>query len=210
MLQSTTLHNWPCDKHIGSQVLPNIAVLTAPAFARRPAVARPRRVFAFLACRSRLPTRFRKITMSLKARISDDMKAAMRARETERLGTIRLLLAAIKQREVDERIELDDTAVLAVVDKMLKQRKDSITQFQQAGRDDLVQKEQAEVDVLKVYMPAALSDAEIAAEVQQAVADTGAAGPQDMGKVMGVLKPKLAGRADMTAVSALVKAALAR
>jgi len=148
--------------------------------------------------------------MSLKARISDDMKAAMRARETERLGTIRLLLAAIKQREVDERIELDDTAVLAVVDKMLKQRKDSITQFQQAGRDDLVQKEQAEVDVLKVYMPAALSDAEIAAEVQQAVADTGAAGPQDMGKVMGVLKPKLAGRADMTAVSALVKAALAR
>lgn len=148
--------------------------------------------------------------MSLKARISDDMKAAMRARETERLGTIRLLLAAIKQREVDERIELDDTAVLAVVDKMLKQRKDSITQFQQAGRDDLVQKEQAEVDVLKVYMPAALSDAEIAAEVQQAVADTGAAGPQDMGKVMGVLKPKLAGRADMTAVSALVKAALSK
>ncbi|CAG2148091.1 putative protein YqeY [Cupriavidus yeoncheonensis] len=148
--------------------------------------------------------------MSLKARISDDMKAAMRARETERLGTIRLLLAAIKQREVDERIELDDTAVLAVVDKMLKQRKDSITQFQQAGRDDLVQKEQAEVEVLKVYMPAALSDAEVAAEVQQAVADTGAVGPQDMGKVMGVLKAKLAGRADMTAVSALVKAALTR
>ncbi|WER47732.1 GatB/YqeY domain-containing protein [Cupriavidus sp. WKF15] len=148
--------------------------------------------------------------MSLKARISDDMKAAMRARETERLGTIRLLQAAIKQREVDERIELDDAAVLAVVDKMLKQRKDSITQFQQAGRDDLVQKEQAEVEVLKVYMPAALSDAEVAAEVQQAVADTGAAGPQDMGKVMGVLKAKLAGRADMTAVSAQVKAALAK
>ncbi len=148
--------------------------------------------------------------MSLKARISDDMKAAMRARETERLGTIRLLLAAIKQREVDERVELDDTAVLAVVDKMLKQRKDSITQFQQAGRDDLVQKEQAEVEVLKVYMPAALSDAEVAAEVQQAVADAGAAGPQDMGKVMGVLKAKLAGRADMTAVSALVKAALTK
>lgn len=148
--------------------------------------------------------------MSLKARISDDMKAAMRARETERLGTIRLLLAAIKQREVDERIELDDTAVLAVVDKMLKQRKDSITQFEQAGRDDLVQKEQAEVEVLKVYMPAALSDAEVAAEVQQAVADSGATGPQDMGKVMGVLKPKLAGRADMTAVSALVKAALTK
>lgn len=148
--------------------------------------------------------------MSLKARISDDMKAAMRARETERLGTIRLLLAAIKQREVDERIELDDTAVLAVVEKLLKQRKDSITQFQQAGRDDLVQKEQAEVEVLKVYMPAALSDAEVAAAVQQAVTETGAAGPQDMGKVMGVLKAKLAGRADMTAVSAQVKAALTK
>ncbi|CAG9186501.1 MULTISPECIES: GatB/YqeY domain-containing protein [Cupriavidus] len=148
--------------------------------------------------------------MSLKARINDDMKAAMRARETERLGTIRLLLAAIKQREVDERIELDDTAVLAVVEKLLKQRKDSITQFEQAGRDDLVQKEQAEVEVLKVYMPAALSEAEVAAAVQQAVTETGAAGPQDMGKVMGVLKAKLAGRADMTAVSAQVKAALAK
>jgi uncharacterized protein YqeY len=148
--------------------------------------------------------------MSLKEKITEDMKTAMRAKDSERLGTIRLLLAAIKQREVDERIELDDTAVLAVVDKMLKQRKDSITQFQQAGRDDLVQKEQAEVEVLKVYMPAALSDADVAAEVQQAVADTGAAGPQDMGKVMGVLKPKLAGRADMTAVSALVKAALTK
>ncbi|MCY1305548.1 putative protein YqeY [compost metagenome] len=133
----------------------------------------------------------------------------MRARETERLGTIRLLLAAIKQREVDERTELDDTAVLAVVEKLIKQRKDSISQFQQAGRNDLADKELAEVEVLKVYMPAALSDAEVAAEVQQAVAATGAAGPQDMGKVMGVLKGKLAGRADMTAVSALVKAALA-
>ncbi|PZX22687.1 conserved hypothetical protein, COG1610 [Cupriavidus phytorum] len=147
--------------------------------------------------------------MSLKARISEDMKTAMRARETERLGTIRLLLAAIKQREVDERVELDDSAVLAVVEKLIKQRKDSIAQFQQAGRNDLADKELAEVDVLKVYMPAALSDAEVAAEVQQAVAATGAAGPQDMGKVMGVLKGKLAGRADMTAVSALVKAALA-
>ncbi|WP_439683145.1 hypothetical protein MNJPNG_13445 [Cupriavidus oxalaticus] len=147
--------------------------------------------------------------MSLKARISEDMKNAMRARETERLGTIRLLLAAIKQREVDERTELDDTAVLAVVEKLIKQRKDSITQFQQAGRNDLADKELAEVEVLKVYMPAALSEAEVAAEVQQAVAATGAAGPQDMGKVMGVLKGKLAGRADMTAVSALVKAALA-
>jgi len=148
--------------------------------------------------------------MTLKARISEDMKAAMRAREAERLGTIRLLLAAIKQREVDERIELDDAAVLTVVDKLIKQRKDSITQFQQAGRNDLVEKEQAEVEVLKVYMPAALSDAEVAAEVQKAVAETGAAGPQDMGKVMGVLKGRLAGRADMTAVSALVKAALAK
>ncbi|NOV25419.1 GatB/YqeY domain-containing protein [Cupriavidus necator] len=147
--------------------------------------------------------------MPLKARISEDMKTAMRARETERLGTIRLLLAAIKQREVDERVELDDTAVLAVVEKLIKQRKDSIAQFQQAGRNDLADKELAEVEVLKVYMPAALSDAEVAAEVEQAVAATGAAGPQDMGKVMGVLKGKLAGRADMTAVSALVKAALA-
>ncbi|QEZ47382.1 GatB/YqeY domain-containing protein [Cupriavidus oxalaticus] len=147
--------------------------------------------------------------MSLKARISEDMKNAMRARETERLGTIRLLLAAIKQREVDERTELDDTAVLAVVEKLIKQRKDSISQFQQAGRNDLADKELAEVEVLKVYMPAALSEAEVAAEVQLAVAATGAAGPQDMGKVMGVLKGKLAGRADMTAVSALVKAALA-
>src|SRR5580692_13100433 len=148
--------------------------------------------------------------MSLKVQISDDMKAAMRARETERLGTIRLLLAAIKQREVDERIELDDAAVTAVIDKMIKQRKDSISQFEAAGRTDLVDKESAELAVLSDYMPAQLSDAEIAAEVQAAVAQTGAAGPQDMGKVMGVLKPKLAGRADMTAVSGLVKAALAK
>ncbi|AOY93254.1 glutamyl-tRNA amidotransferase [Cupriavidus sp. USMAA2-4] len=147
--------------------------------------------------------------MSLKARISDDMKAAMRARESERLGTIRLLLAAIKQREVDERIELDDSAVLAVVEKLIKQRKDAITQFQQAGRDDLVAKESAEVEVLQAYMPAALSEAEVAAEVQRAVAESGATGPQDMGKVMGLVKARLAGRADMTAVSALVKAALA-
>lgn len=146
--------------------------------------------------------------MSLKARITEDMKAAMRARETERLGTIRLLLAAIKQREVDERIELDDTAVMAVIEKLIKQRKDSLSQFTQAGRTDLADKESAEIEVLKVYMPAALSDAEIAAEVQAAVAESGAAGPQDMGKVMAVLKPRLAGRADMTVVSGLVKAAL--
>jgi uncharacterized protein YqeY len=148
--------------------------------------------------------------MSLKVRINDDMKAAMRARETERLGTIRLLLAAIKQREVDERIELDDAAVTAVIDKMIKQRKDSISQFEAAGRTDLVAKEKGELDVLAAYMPAQLSDDDIAAEVQAAVAQTGAAGPQDMGKVMGVLKPKLAGRADMTAVSAKVKAALSK
>jgi uncharacterized protein YqeY len=148
--------------------------------------------------------------MSLKVQISDDMKAAMRARETEKLGTIRLLLAAIKQREVDDRTELDDASVTAVIDKMIKQRKDSISQFEAAGRTDLVEKESAELAVLAAYMPAQLSDAEIAAEVQAAVAQVGAAGPQDMGKVMGVLKPKLAGRADMTAVSAQVKAALSK
>ena len=148
--------------------------------------------------------------MSLKDRINDDMKAAMRARETERLGTIRLLLAAIKQREVDERIVLDDAAITAVIDKMIKQRKDSISQFETAGRSDLVEKEAAELAVLSAYMPQQLSEAEVAVEVQAAIAQTGAAGPQDMGKVMGVLKPKLAGRADMTAVSAQVKAALAK
>lgn len=148
--------------------------------------------------------------MSLKDQISDDMKNAMRARETERLGTIRLLLAAIKQREVDERVTLDDAAVTAVIDKMIKQRKDSISQFQAAGRDDLVAKESAELTVLAAYMPEQLSPDAIAAEVAAAVAATGAAGPQDMGKVMGVLKPKLAGKADMTAVSAQVKAALTK
>lgn len=148
--------------------------------------------------------------MSLRDQISEDMKAAMRAKESERLATIRLLLAAIKQREVDERVTLDDAGVTAVVDKMIKQRKDSISQFEAAGRTDLVEKEQAEVAVLSAYLPAQLSDAEVAAEVQAAVAQTGAAGPQDMGKVMGVLKGKLAGRADMTAVSALVKVALSK
>lgn len=148
--------------------------------------------------------------MSLRDQISEDMKAAMRAKESERLATIRLLLAAIKQREVDERVTLDDAGVTAVVEKMIKQRKDSISQFEAAGRTDLVEKEQAEVAVLSAYLPAQLSDAEVAAEVQAAVAQTGAAGPQDMGKVMGVLKGKLAGRADMTAVSALVKAALSK
>lgn len=148
--------------------------------------------------------------MSLKDRINDDMKAAMRAREAQRLATIRLLLAAIKQREVDERMTLDDAGITAVIDKMIKQRKDSIGQFDAAGRADLVEQEQSELDVLTAYMPAQLSEAELAAQVQAAVAQTGAAGPQDMGKVMGALKGKLAGRADMTAVSVLVKAALAK
>ena len=148
--------------------------------------------------------------MSLKDQINDDMKAAMRARESERLATIRLLLAAIKQREVDDRVMLDDAGITAVIDKMIKQRKDSISQFEAAGRTDLVEKEAAELTILTAYMPAQLSDAEIAAEVQAAVAQVGAASPQDMGKVMGVLKPKLAGRADMTAVSGLVKAALSK
>ena len=148
--------------------------------------------------------------MTLKQQLTDDMKAAMRAGEKDRLGVIRLILAAIKQREVDERIELDDVQTLTVLEKMVKQRKDSISQFQTAGRDDLVAKEQAELGVLAAYMPEQLSDDDINAEIHAAVTATGAAGPQDMGKVMGVLKPKLAGRADMTAVSGLVKAALAK
>src|SRR5450830_904795 len=146
--------------------------------------------------------------MGLKEQITEDMKAAMRAKEAVKLGTIRLLTAAIKQKEVDERIEVTDAQVLAIIEKMLKQRKDSITQFEAGGRQDLADAEKAELAILSVYMPAGLSEAEIKAEVQAAVAASGAAGPQDMGKVMGVLKPKLAGRADMTAVSALVKAAL--
>ncbi|SAK92688.1 GatB/Yqey family protein [Caballeronia hypogeia] len=148
--------------------------------------------------------------MSLKDQINDDMKSAMRAKETERLGTIRLLLAAVKQREVDDRITLDDAGITAVIDKMIKQRKDSISQFEAANRTDLADKEKAELAVLSAYMPEQLSADAIAAEVQAAIAASGAAGPQDMGKVMGVLKPKLAGKADMTAVSAQVKAALAK
>lgn len=147
--------------------------------------------------------------MTLKERINEDMKAAMRARETAKLGTIRLLLAAIKQKEVDERIALDDGAVLAVIDKMLKQRRDSIAQYEAAGRTDLADVEKLEAELLTAYMPAGLSAEEIAAAVVAAIAETGAAGPGDMGKVMGVLKPKLAGRADMTEVSKLVKARLA-
>jgi hypothetical protein len=147
--------------------------------------------------------------MSLKDQITDDMKAAMRAKDSERLSTIRLLIAEIKRKEVDERVEVDDAQVVAIVEKMIKQRKDSITQFENGGRQDLADKEKSELTVLTTYMPAGLSDEEVAAEVAAAVAASGAAGPQDMGKVMGILKPKLAGRADMTAVSALVKKALA-
>jgi len=146
--------------------------------------------------------------MSLKEQISNDMKAAMRAKESAKLATIRLLQAEIKRKEVDERIELDDAQVLAVLEKMVKQRKDSITQFEAGGRADLAEIEKAELVVLSAYMPAALSDEEVAAEVKAAIASTGAAGPQDMGKVMGLLKAKLAGRADMTAVSGQVKKAL--
>ena len=148
--------------------------------------------------------------MSLKDQITEDMKSAMRAKETERLGTIRLLLAAIKQREVDERIVVDDAGVVTTVEKMIKQRKDSISQFEKAGRDDLVAVEAAEMVILQAYLPAQLSDAEVAAAVAAAVASTGAAGPQDMGKVIGVLKGQLAGKADMGKVSGLVKAALAK
>lgn len=148
--------------------------------------------------------------MSLKEQITEDMKAAMRAKDTAKLGTIRLLTAAMKQKEVDERIELTDAHVLAIIEKMIKQRKDSITQFEAGGRQDLADIEKAELAVLSGYMPAAMSDAEIQAEVNAAVAAVGASGPQDMGKVMAVLKPKLAGRADMTAVSGFVKTALAK
>jgi uncharacterized protein YqeY len=147
--------------------------------------------------------------MGLKEQITEDMKAAMRAKEAGKLGTIRLITAAMKQKEVDERIELTDTHVLAIIEKMIKQRKDSITQFEAGGRQDLADIEKAELQILSAYMPASLTEDEIKAEVAAAVAATGATGAQDMGKVMGVLKPKLAGRADMTVVSAQVKAALA-
>ena len=148
--------------------------------------------------------------MSLKQQITEDMKAAMRAKETARLGAIRLLLAAMKQREVDERIELTDADVVAIIEKMLKQRRDSISQFKAANRQDLVDVEEFEVTVLQGYMPQQLSEAEIASAIAEAIAATGAAGPQDMGKVMGVVKPKLAGRADMGKVSGLIKAQLTK
>ena len=147
--------------------------------------------------------------MSLKERITEDMKAAMRAKDKEQLGTIRLLTAAMKQKEVDERIELDDVAVIAILDKMLKQRKDSIEAFEKGARQDLADKETAEVKVLQIYLPARLSPDEVAAEVRAIVAELGAKGPGDMGKVMGAVKSRLAGKADMGQVSAAVKAALA-
>jgi len=147
--------------------------------------------------------------MTLKARITEDMKSAMRAHEAARLSTIRLLLAAIKQREVDERREMQDSDVLAIIEKMVKQRRDSITQFAAGKRMDLVAAEQAELAILQGYLPQQLTSDELDAEVTAAIAETGAAGPAGMGKVMAHLKPKLAGRADMTAVSAKVKARLA-
>ena len=147
--------------------------------------------------------------MSLKERITEDMKNAMRAKDTARLSAVRLLLAAIKQREVDERIQLSDADVVAVIDKMLKQRRDSIGQYEAAQRQDLADAEKFEVGVLQAYMPEALGEAEIEAAVVKAIADTGAKGPQDMGKIMTALRPLLAGRADMARVSVSVKAKLA-
>ena len=147
--------------------------------------------------------------MSLKSRITEDMKTAMRARDTARLGAIRLLLAAIKQKEVDLRTEQDDAAVISIIEKMLKQRHDSISQFQAAGRQDLVDAERFEVEVLSAYMPQPLSAAEVEAIVTAAVNESGAKGVQEMGKVMAIVKPRLAGRADMGQVSALIKARLA-
>ena len=147
--------------------------------------------------------------MSLKDQITDDMKTAMRAKDSERLGTIRMLMAAMKQKEVDERVVLDDVAIIAIVDKLIKQRKDSIAAFETADRQDLVDKEKAELEVLKVYLPQRMTAEEVTAAVQAIVADLGAKGPGDMGKVMGAVKTQLAGKADMGQVSAAVKAALA-
>ena len=147
--------------------------------------------------------------MSLKQRLTDDMKAAMKGGDKGSLGVIRLVNAAIKQKEVNERIELDDAAVLAVLEKMVKQRKDSVSQYEGAGREDLAAIERAEIVVIERYLPAKLDEAAIAAAIEAAIASTGAAGPADMGKLMGVLKPQLAGQADMGQVSALVKRRLA-
>ncbi|HRA78070.1 MAG TPA: GatB/YqeY domain-containing protein [Burkholderiaceae bacterium] len=146
--------------------------------------------------------------MNLKERIGEDMKGAMRAREAVRLSAIRMLLAAIKQKEVDERISVDDAQVVAIVDRLIRQRRDSIEQFEKAGRQELADREKLEIDVLSAYLPRQASAAEVAAEIDAAIAATGATGPQQMGKVMGVLKQRLAGRTDLSAVSAQVKARL--
>ena len=146
--------------------------------------------------------------MALRERLNDDIKSAMKAREQDKLGALRLLLSAVKQREVDERITLDDAGVVATIEKMIKQRKDSIAQYEKAQRQDLADKEKFEISVLEAYMPTQLSEAEVAAVIDAAVASTGARSAADMGKVMGVVKPQLAGRADMGKASALVKAKL--
>jgi uncharacterized protein YqeY len=146
--------------------------------------------------------------MSLKDKITEDMKAAMRAKETARLGTVRLLLAAMKQKEVDERVELTDPDVVGIIEKMIKQRRESIAQFEKASRKDLADKEKAEVEVLSGYLPQKLSDAEVGQAIAAAIAESGASGIKDMGKVMALLKPRLAGRADMGSVSGLVKTKL--
>ena len=146
--------------------------------------------------------------MPLKDRITEDMKTAMRARETARLGTVRLLLAAMKQKEVDERVELSDADVLSIIEKMVKQRRESIAQFEKAGRTELAEAEKAEIAVLSGYLPQQMTEAEVAAAVAAAIQEAGAAGPKDMGKVMGLLKARLAGRTDMGRLSGLVKAKL--
>ncbi|HEY7872612.1 MAG TPA: GatB/YqeY domain-containing protein [Rudaea sp.] len=147
--------------------------------------------------------------MSLKIKLTDDMKAAMKGGDKDRLGTIRLINAAIKQREVDERIQLDDAQVLAILEKMLKQRRDSITQFEAAARNDLADKEKAEVAVIQAYLPAQMTPAEVDAAIAAAIAESGATGSKDMGKVMGLVKPKVAGRTDMGKLSEVIKARLA-
>ena len=147
--------------------------------------------------------------MTLKTQLTDDMKAAMKGGDKARLGVIRLVNAAIKQKEVDERIELDDAQVLAVLEKMVKQRRDSVSQYEAASREDLAAIERAEIEVIQRYLPEKLGEAEVQAAIDAAIAETGATGPADMGKVMGVLKPRLAGQADMGQVSALLKKALA-
>jgi len=147
--------------------------------------------------------------MSLKSKITEDMKAAMRAKDTARLGTVRLLLAAMKQKEVDERVELSDTDVLSIIEKMLKQRRESIAQYEKAARQDLADAEKAEIAILSAYLPQQLSEADVAEAVVAAIRESGAAGVKDMGKVMGLLKSRLAGRTDMGKLSGLVKAKLA-